>query len=427
MGKRIKKTKKRWMGGLLAFTLCTLLLTGCGDGDASQDNDAGKKGEKTERTEQITPEPKEDSKTEPADFSKTAVDFVKEMGVGWNLGNSLDAYKDGKGDETGWGNPYITKELIQAVQGAGFRTIRIPVTYMGQIGAAPDYTIDEKWLDRVKVVVDVAMETGMYVIINIHHDGNNDMENGAWIDISQPDQTQIQEKFKAVWKQIAEKFKGYDEHLVFESMNEIMEKDNYGNPKEAATYKNINALNQIFVDTVRGTGENNRERYLLVPGYNTNITATLLNEFVMPTDTAENKMMVSVHFYDPWNFAGAGNTIGWGKDAEKYDLWVDGWGQEDWVDEAFGKMKAAFTDKGVPIILGEYGAVYQNEEREDNRYYYIHYVTKAALDAGMCPIVWDNGGMGSGGDAFAVFDRKGGNVVAHEKYLQGIMDAAKGQ
>ena len=424
MRKRMSNTGRRWMSGLLAFTLCTVLLAGCGDGKAPQEKD---NKTETEKTEASTPVPDEDTQTKPADFSKSAVDFVKDMGVGLNLGNRLDAYKDGKGNETAWGNPYITKELIQAVQDAGFRTIRIPVTYMGQIGAAPDYTLDEKWLDRVQVVVDVALETGMYVIINIHHDGNNDMENGAWIDISQPDQTQMQEKFKAVWTQIAEKFKGYDEHLIFESMNEIMEKDNYGNPKEDATYKNINALNQIFVDAVRASGENNAERYLLVPGYNTNITATLLEDFILPTDTAEDKMMASVHFYDPWNFAGAGNTIGWGKDAENYDLWVDGWGQEDWVDEAFGKMKEAFTDKGVPIILGEYGAVYQSEEREDNRYYYIHYVTKAALDAGMCPVVWDNGGTGSGGDAFAIFSRKSGNVVIHEKYLQGIMDAAKGQ
>ena len=207
------------MSGLLAFTLCTVLLAGCGDGKAPQEKD---NKTETEKTEASTPVPDEDTQTKPADFSKSAVDFVKDMGVGWNLGNSLDAYKDGKGNETAWGNPYITKELIRAVQDAGFRTIRIPVTYMGQIGAAPDYTIDEKWLDRVQVVVDVALETGMYVIINIHHDGNNDMENGAWIDISQPDQTQMQEKFKAVWTQIAEKFKGYDEHLIFESMNEIM-------------------------------------------------------------------------------------------------------------------------------------------------------------------------------------------------------------
>ena len=136
----------------------------------------------------------------------SATDLTYDMQVGWNLGNSLDAYSNKEGNETAWGNPEVNLDLIKAVADAGFKCVRIPVTYMGQCGDAPDYTINEDWLNRVQEVVDMVTGCGMYAIINIHHDGNNDTNGGAWLDITQPDQTEIQERFKKMWEQISTKY-----------------------------------------------------------------------------------------------------------------------------------------------------------------------------------------------------------------------------
>ncbi len=351
----------------------------------------------------------------------TAMELAEEMAIGWNLGNSLDAYADGKAGETAWGNPEITETLIQSVKDAGFHTIRIPVSYLGRTGEGPDYTIDAAWLDRIQEVVDYAMEADLYVIINIHHDGNNDTGNGAWIDITNPDQTEIQAKFQKLWEQIAGRFASYDERLIFESMNEIHD-GTYQAPRgEQATtyYANVNALNQIFVDTVRKSGSGNAKRCLLVPGYNTNIDYTI-EGFVLPEDTIEDRLMVSVHFYDPYQFAleESLGTITWGSTAQGNC----GWGNEDFVDAQFDRLKTAYIDNGIPVVMGEYGAI--NKHNSDYRNYYMEYVTKAACDREIVPVYWDNGYDGDYG--FALFDRTTGKVL-HQDMLDVMMKAASGK
>lgn len=351
----------------------------------------------------------------------TAVEMAEKLNLGWNLGNSFDAYSSGRADETAWGNPETTAALLNAVKAAGFDTIRIPVSYLGRTGDAPDYAIETAWLDRIQEVVDAAMEAGLYAIINIHHDGNNDTANGAWIDCTAEDQTPVQEKLGKLWEQIAERFRDYDERLIFESMNEIHD-GTYQPPRGAdgqRFYDNINALNQVFVDTVRASGGNNADRWLLVPGYNTNIDYTIAG-FVLPQDSAESRLMVSVHFYDPYQYALEENfnTSVWGSAAQGNC----GWGNEDYVDAQFEKLETVYVENGIPVIIGEYGAI--NKNQDEYRNYYMEYVTKSACEHSLVPVYWDNGYNGDFG--FALFDRATGDVL-HQDMLDAMNKASSGK
>ena len=351
--------------------------------------------------------------------AKTAVANMK---LGWNLGNSLDASDASKSDtavEAAWGNPVVTAELMKAVSAAGFGAVRIPVTWIGRFGAAPNYTISPTFINRVEQVVKYALDTGMYVIINIHHDGGNNV-TGRWLSlvdgsgqVTTANSSAVAAQFKALWTQIATRFGAYGEHLVFESMNEVMV--DYGTPKPEY-YTQINSLNQAFVDTVRATGGNNATRCVVVPGYNTNIDYTVAG-FTAPNDTSAGKLILSDHFYDPYSFAGSGETHTWGTG----NPGIDSWGQEDWVKAQTAKLKSTYVDKGLPVILGEYGAVNQTGY-ENYRRYYTEYVTKAAHDAGITPFYWDNGGKNSGSDAFGLIDRAN-NTVLYPTLMQALTRA----
>lgn len=343
------------------------------------------------------------------------------LGLGWNLGNSLEAYQNGRAEETAWGNPIIKRELLKKVREIGFNTVRIPVSYLGRIGAAPDYRIESGWLARIREVVDYALDAQLHVIINIHHDGNNDWANGAWIDCTAQDQTQVREKFARVWAQIAAEFSDYDERLIFESMNEIHD-GTYQKPEGESGnryFANINALNQVFVDTVRALGGNHAERWLLIPGYNTNIGDTLRG-FVLPKDSAEGRLMLSVHFYDPFQYALEENfnTDVWGGNAQGNC----GWGNEDYIDEQFQKLKDTYINAGIPVVLGEFGAI--NKNKDNFRRYYMEYVAKSAYDRGIPPMYWDNGYDGQFG--MALLDRNSGAVL-HEDVLLAMLRASSGE
>lgn len=355
----------------------------------------------------------------PSTGGRSAAAAVAEMGIGWNLGNSLDAL----GGETAWGNPATTRGLINAVKSAGFGVVRIPVTWIGHFGGAPNYAINAAWMNRVEEVVNYVLDAGMYAIINLHHDGAEGID-GEWLALDLPGSTgtvttahneAVRNQFVKIWEQIAARFKNYDDKLIFESMNEIHV--GYGNPQ--SSYHNIiNNLNQVFVNTVRAGGGRNGSRILVVPGYNTNITFTL-EGFTAPNDTANDKLILSCHFYDPWNFAGAGSTPVWGMNYPGND----GWGQEDWVRQQFDALRNTYVRRGLPVVIGEYGAVNpSNPNSVDYRRYYMEYVTKAAHDRGIVPIYWDNGGLGSGGDAFGLFNRHS-NSVQHREILNAMMRA----
>lgn len=355
------------------------------------------------------------------DLDQTAM--VQAMGAGWNLGNQLEANSNGTPSETAWGNPTVTKSLIQAVKNAGFKTIRIPVSYLSKIGSGSDYTIDSAWLNRVKEVVDYAIDEGLYVIVNMHGDGYTTVD-GSWLLCNSSDQTTIKAKYKKCWEQIATKFKDYDEHLIFESMNEEFD-GTYGTPN-TTYYANINAYNQVFVDTVRQTGSNNAKRWLLIPGWNTNIDYTVGNYgFEIPTDsgcTASGKrLMISVHYYDPWDFCGDESKTSitqWGETSTDTSKKNDSQ-QEDYMASQFASCYNKFFAEGYPVIIGEYGSIdktYLDSTNNTYRAYYAKQVCLKARQYGMVPVYWDNGYNGNNG--YGLFDRNTNAVTQ-----QGIIDA----
>ncbi len=301
----------------------------------------------------------------------TAVELTRLMGNGTNLGNTMeacDARKFGLGGNTGkeptayevgWGQPVTTQEMLYGLKEAGFDTIRIPVAWMTNASHLDkgDYTLDEPYLARVKEIVDYARNAGMYVIINDHWDG------GWWgMFGSEKAETRAlaMEAYKGMWQQIAEYFKDYSDYLIFEGANEEIgarfDEDSalYCNDSVVSylsdneRYALANEVNQAFVDTVRATGGNNANRFLLIPGYGTNIEQTCDNRFKMPTDTAEDKLLISVHYYDPWSYCGAESVSGataWGtkKDYEA-------------MDKMLSRMQK-FVKQGYGVVIGEYGAL----------------------------------------------------------------------
>ena len=348
---------------LLLAGVMTAAVAGCGKNSDSEAKDTAKKWTELDQT-QIT----------------------EAMGLGWNLGNQLEASSGGLPSETCWGNPEITKELIDTVKAQGFKTVRIPVSYLDMIGDGPDYKIDTDWLDRVQEVVDYVVDNDMFAIVNMHGDGYYTVDH-SWLLCAEDDdkQTEIKDKYGKVWTQIADRFKDYDQHLIFESMNEEFNND-YGKP-DANAYENINAYNQIFVDSVRATGSNNEKRWLLLPGWNTNIEYPAGDDynFKIPTDNgckADGKrIMISVHYYDPFNFTIDENKTAktqWGKYAVKN---YDNWGQEDHVDSQMALLNEKFVSQGYPVVIGEFGAQDKTEKFADYnefRRYWAEYLIKAA-------------------------------------------------
>lgn len=373
---------------LLLAGVMTAAVAGCGKNSDSEAKGTAKKWTELDQT-QIT----------------------EAMGLGWNLGNQLEASSGGLPSETCWGNPEITKELIDTVKAQGFKTVRIPVSYLDMIGDGPDYKIDTDWLDRVQEVVDYVVNNDMFAIVNMHGDGYYTVDH-SWLLCAEDDdkQTEIKDKYGKVWTQIADRFKDYDQHLIFESMNEEFNND-YGKPDEKA-YDNINAYNQIFVDSVRATGSNNEKRWLLLPGWNTNIEYTAGDDynFKIPTDKgckADGKrIMISVHYYDPFNFTIDENKTAktqWGKYAVKN---YDNWGQEDYVDSQMALLNEKFVSQGYPVVIGEFGAQDKTEKFADYnefRRYWSEYLIKAAKKNGVVCVYWDNGYNGNKG--FGIINR----------------------
>jgi endoglucanase len=341
----------------------------------------------------------------PREFTHTSAELLAELKLGWNLGNSLEVPTG----ETAWGNPKVTPELLRTVAHAGFGLVRIPVTWAPHTGPGPAYTIAPSWFERVDEVVGYARSFGLYCVINVHHDGADGFKGVQWLALkdasgntTEQNNAVVRAHFVAIWTQIAKHFAGYGEDLLFESMNEVH--DGYGKP-DPRHYTIINELNQAFVKLVRASGNNNAKRHLVVAGYNTNIDHTI-EGFQLPEDSVPGRLILSVHYYDPYLFALKAETHAWGKASPG----SDNWGQEDYVLAQFDKLKATFIDRGVPVLVGEYGAARQ-AETDDYRRYYDEYVTEAAIQRGMLPVLWDNGADGTGGEKFGLFDRRGGGVM----------------
>ncbi|MBQ8116803.1 MAG: glycoside hydrolase family 5 protein [Lachnospiraceae bacterium] len=308
---------------------------------------------------------------------QSAQAFVENLGVGWNLGNTLDpvdctwlADNMEMEYETAWGNPKATKELIHYIKSEGFTTIRIPVTWKNHVDAAPAYTIHKQWLDRVQQVVDWCREEELYVILNIHHES-------SWLTNASKDYEQTMAQYCAIWTQLAARFQDYDEHLIFESMNEIGF-DDLGDVKGCELQNRINAE---FTELIRTSGGKNSDRYLLLAGYWTDIDKTCAGS-VLPED---DRVILSVHYYSPASFAIADRSSSWG--------YQETWGTDAdfaYLDGQMRKLKEHFADKGTPVIIGEFAATHTDKDAE-SVVRYTAAVMEYALRYHFCPIWWDNG------------------------------------
>jgi len=353
---------------------------------------------------------------------KTAMQAVREMKLGVNIGNSFDSLNSNNvAGPTGWGNPLVTQNYIKSLKTHGFKTVRFPVSWADYIGPAPDYTVNATWMAQVKRVVDWILAENMYCILNVHHDGA-DIENKSWIeDVRLPEkEDEIKGKFAKLWNQIAVTFNYASDLLVFEGMNEpqydkLWPRNDSNIANKTRAFKMLTDLNQIFVDQVRETGGNNAKRYLLIPGYWTDIDINVNNWgafMFMPTDTVENKLIFSLHYYTPWNFCG-GNSVTWSNTTE--------------LNSQFNKVKTNFVDNGIPVIIGEYavnintndGAVGATPKNTANRRAWMLGVTQKCVDIGVCPVLWDTG-MRDNNKGMADVERSGQFRITDDlKYMIG--------
>lgn len=372
----------------------------------------------------------QEKKVRPMD--NEAVQFCMSMGIGWNLGNQMDAHYGGCSYEEGWGNKAATQQTFNGVAKAGFKSVRIPVTWMGHIGNAPTYTIEKGWLDRVAELVDMAHKAGLIAIINIHHDGYGAADTPSqgyhWLDLpgaaaSEEKNQQIKQELTMVWLQIAKRFETYGEWLVFETLNEIQDGGWGGGANRTdggAQYRVLNEWNQVCVDAIRAAGGMNKTRYIGVPGYVCNPDLTVEN-LVVPTDEVENRIMVAVHSYDPWDFAGSAAVQEWGHTG--VDV-VPGAGEEAYVN-MLNRLFNMYVRRGIPVYFGEFGAVRRTaKEDEPFRLYYFRYICKAMRDRRIAALYWDNGNSKAGNDGFGVINHATGKYIGSgEQAVRAMVDS----
>ncbi len=319
----------------------------------------------------------------------TTMELVQDMGIGINLGNTFESFGEwiatwGDGTpesyETAWGSPVITQEVIQGYADAGFGTLRIPVAWSNMM--EDDYTISSEYLEAVRETVDWALDTGMYVVINLHYDG-------GWMSDFPTDTENCMEKYSRIWEQVSEAFADYGDYLIFESQNEELGWSTLWNQYSGSTtgkadsYGLVNEINQTFVDIVRSSGGNNAQRHLLISGYNTDISLTCDDMFEMPDDPA-NRLAVSVHYYIPSTFAILEEDASWGTAQSTWGTASD----INTLNKYMDMLKTTFVDEGVPVIISEYGCPKNNKDEESIRLY-LSSVCEATYSRGMCPILWD--------------------------------------
>ncbi len=327
-----------------------------------------------------------------------AMEFVKNIKVGISIGNTLDS-TDGSlarevapsAFETAWHNPVITKSLVDTMLDSGFNLIRIPVSWTNHLGAAPDFVIEKSWLDRVQEVVDYGYERKAYIILNLHHED----WNYPYYDNCEA----ACRKMRAVWKQLCERFADYDEHLIFEAQNEPRKvgTEFEWNGGDEEGWEVVNTTNRAFLETVRTAGGYNPKRYVMLPGYGANCKVGI-RHIAVPED---KRVIISVHAYEPYEFAlqipGRRN---WNHDTEE-------------IDRLMRDLKELYTGKGIPVIIGEFGAM-NKENNEDERAQWVRYYVTAAAEIGVPCVWWDNGLFEGEGELFGLFNRSDGTCAYPE-------------
>ncbi|MCI7766485.1 MAG: cellulase family glycosylhydrolase [Oscillospiraceae bacterium] len=341
------------------------------------------------------------------DTKKSSMDIVKDMGAGWNLGNSLDALGTGLGSETAWGNPKTTKDMIDDISEAGFKTIRIPVSWGKHCDSKGN--VDKDWMDRVKEVVDYAYGNGMYVILNSHHD--NSYYNIGDCVKSEDNLNKSVKKMTTLWTQISKTFKDYDEHLIFETLNEPRTE---GSAKEwsggtAEEREVVYTLNNEIVKAIRATGGNNAYRHIMVPSYAATSDTNILKQMKLPDD---DRIIMSVHAYSPYFFAMAENGSATFSANDKKEL-----------DNFFKNLNSIFVSKGTPVVIGECGAT--NKKNLEDRVAWADYFVKGAGKYNIPCVIWDNNsGKRSGGECFGIYSREK-KEFSYPEIAEAFVNAAK--
>ena len=382
---RMKSVSKRYLSFILSLLMAMTIFTGLDLGDIN--------------AQALSGDTLKNADTEA---------ILEDMGLGWNLGNSLDATGgSGLDTETSWSNPKTTQALIDKVKSLGFNTVRVPVSW-GKHVSGDNYTIDSAWLARVKEVVDYCYKNDMYVILNIHHDTKSSASASGAGYYPRSSAYSSSEKFvTSVWSQAAEYFKDYDYHLIFETLNEPRLIgtgyewwfNKWSIPSEVKDAIDcINKLNQKAVDTIRATGSNNRGRLIMCPGYDASIDGATVSGFKLPTDISGNKnrIAVSVHAYSPYNFAmnvGSGSTSTYTSSIKSE------------LRDLFSTLKSNFRDKGIPVVIGEFGSTDKNNTAE--RVKWATDYTALAKKNNIPCVLWDN-------NAFAVYN--GNSIVLNSEY-----------
>lgn len=332
-----------------------------------------------------------------------AMDFVKKIRVGISIGDTLDATDDTlprdaapEKFETAWEKPVIKEALVNAILEAGFQLIRIPVSWKNHLGPGPEFKIEPSWLNRVQEVVDYAYKKGAYVILNLHHED--------WNYPYYSNQEAACEKMRAVWRQLSDRFAEYGPRLIFEGQNEPRK---VGTPLEwnggdKEGWDVVNATNHAFVETVRSGGGYNPERFLMIPGYGANCTVGI-RHIELPED---DRIIVSVHAYEPYDFAlKIPGRVNWNHDTEA-------------IDELMKALKELYICKGVPVIIGEFGAM--NRDNTAERREWVEYYTKAAAEIGVPCVWWDNGLFEGSGELFGLFSRDDYHCT-YPEVVEGLM------
>ncbi len=358
----MKKTKSVLA---LAIAVTMLFSTAC------QSKDADENEEIEETTTATTVATTVNQYAEEIVPTLSTEEFVDQINVGWNLGNTLDAHngKGGLDTETIWGNPVTKEKVFASVKKSGINTVRIPVSWGDHMDE--NYVIEEQWMDRVQEVVDYAVRNDLFIILNSHHEED-------WR-IPQPEnEEEVTKQFTALWKQVAERFEPYGEKLMFEGMNEPRTVNTSaewqgGTPEERVI---INNLNQVFVDTVRASGGNNENRFLLVCSYGNFAGGQALKELVVPEG---DRIIVTLHAYTPWTL-----TLG-GIEKEFTEN-----GKQQ-IDDLFATIDEELRSKGYEVIMGEICTADQDnlEERLKHTEYYF----RKATEIGVPCIWWDTGSL----------------------------------
>lgn len=371
---------KKILSGICAVAMCFSMIA------------CGKEESKSKDTQKTDNDQNKEVVQEIRDIPST--ELVKEMSIGWNLGNTLDATGSGLEAETYWQSATTTKEMMDLLKASGFNVLRVPTTWEGHMDS--EWNIDEEWMDRVQEIVDYGIDNDLFVILNIHHE--------EWHFPSYENLDSKKAQLKKVWEQIAERFKNYDEHLIFEGMNEPRKKGTNvewtGGDAEGQDV--VNQLNAVFVETVRNSGGNNELRHLMIPTYAASSASNAMKAFKMP-DENDDKLIVSVHGYAPYNFAlNTKGTAEWS---------VDNTNDTNAIDQIFRDIENYFLYEGYAVIIGEFGSVNKlvnttlTGDNTEDRIEHAKYYMKKAKEYGIPCVWWDNHAFAGNGENFGLMER----------------------